>query len=90
MALGVVHVFLTADTSKQRLAELFRHAVPFVLAGTDIVKHVSSNLAQAKGVIKLSIGEKLAVRGDIETMKSSFRRRLKLTRNEVFLLSPAG
>ena len=60
-ALSVVHVFITADTSKQRLAELLRHAVPSVLASTDIVKHVSGNLAQAKGIIKLSIGEKPAI-----------------------------
>ena len=77
-ALSVVHVFITADTSKQRLAELSRHAVPSVLAGTDIVKHVSGNLAQAKGIIKLSIGEKPAIRGDLGTMKFQLQAAVKI------------
>ena len=56
-ALGVVHVFITADTSKQRLAELLRHAVPSVLAGTDIVENISGGIGQAKSIIKLSISK---------------------------------
>ena len=77
-ALSVVHVFITADTSKQRLAELLRHAVPSVLAGTDIVKHVSGNLAQTKGIIKLSIGEDPAIRGDLGTMKFQLQAAVKI------------
>ena len=62
-ALSVVHVFIT---------------VPSVLAGTDIVKHVSGNLAQAKGIIKLSIGEKPAIRGDLGTMKFQLQAAVKI------------
>ena len=55
---GVVHVFITADTSKHRLAELLRHAVPSVLAGTAVLENIPGNLGQAKGIVKLSISEK--------------------------------
>ena len=76
--LGVVHILITANTSNQRLAEHPRHAVPSVLAGTDIVKHVSGNLAQAKRIIKLSIGEKPAIRGDLGTMKFQLQAAVKI------------
>lgn len=67
--LGIIHVFVTANTSKQRLAELTRHAVPPILAGTAVLKNSPGNLGQAKGVIKFSIGEEPTVRGDLGTVE---------------------
>ena len=64
-ALGIVHVFITANATKQRLAELTRHAMPSVLASTAVLKNITGNLGQAKGVIKLSIGEKPTVGGNL-------------------------
>jgi len=55
----------TTNTSKQRLAELPRHAVPSILATTVVLEDISRNPGQAKGVIKLSIGKQTAVRGDL-------------------------
>ena len=74
----VVYVLITTKATKHRLTELPRHAVPSVLAGTDIVKHVSGNLAQAKAIIKLSIGEKPAIRGDLGTMKFQLQAAVKI------------
>ena len=52
--LGVVHILITANTSKQRLAEQASHAVPPILAGTAVLENIPGNLGQAKGIIKLS------------------------------------
>ena len=68
--LGVVYVFITANTAKHRLAKLPRHAVPSVLAGTAVLENIPSNFGQAKRVIKLSIGEKPTVGSDLGTMKT--------------------
>ena len=67
--LSIIHVFITANASKQRLAELTRHAVPSVLAGTAVLKNSPGNLCQAKGVIKLSIGEEPTVGGNLGTVE---------------------
>ena len=61
--LSVVHVFITANASKQRLAELTRHTVPSILAGTAVVENTSGNLSQAKGIVKFPIGKQPGVRG---------------------------
>ncbi len=55
--LGVVYVFITANTAKHRLAKLPHHAVPSVLAGTAIVENISGGIGQAKSIIKLSISK---------------------------------
>ena len=76
--LGIIHVFITANASKQRLAELTRHAVPSVLAGTAALKNSPGNLCQAKGVIKLSIGEEPTVRGNLGTMEFQLQSAVKI------------
>jgi hypothetical protein len=88
--LGVVHILITANTSKQRLAELTCHAVPSILGGTAVLENIPGNLGQAKGIIKLSISEKPPLELILEPWNSSFRRRSKSTRKGDFLLSPAG
>ena len=67
---GVVHVFVAANTSKHRLAKLPRHVMPSVLAGTAVLENSPGNLGQAKGIVKFPVGEQPAIRGDLETMKS--------------------
>ena len=66
---GVVHISITAKSSKYRLAKLTRHAVPSVLAGTVVLENISANLGQAKGFVKLSIDKHTAVSGDLGTVK---------------------
>ena len=66
---GVVHVFVAANTSKHRLAKLPRHAMPSVLAGTAIVENISGGIGQAKSIIKLPIRQQPAVRGNLGTVK---------------------
>ncbi len=55
--LGVVHICIATNAPKHRLAKLTRHAVPSVLAGTAIVENILGGIGQAKGIVKLSIGE---------------------------------
>ena len=43
--------------------------MPTILAGTAIVENIPGGIGQAKGIIKLSIGEKPSVRGDLGTVK---------------------
>jgi hypothetical protein len=64
--LGVIHVCITANTPKQRLAELTRHAVPSFLAATAIMENLPGNLGQAENIIKPPISEQPGVRGDLE------------------------
>ena len=64
---GVVHVVVAAKTAKHRLAELPDHAMPPVLAGTAVLEKTPGNLGQAKGIVKLPIGEKSSVGSDLGT-----------------------
>ena len=66
---GVVYVLITTKATKHRLTELPRHAVPSVLAGTAVLENSPGNLGQAKGIIKLPIGQQPAVRGDLGPVK---------------------
>ena len=76
--LSVVHVFITANASKQRLAELTRHTVPSILAGTAVVENTSGNLSQAKGIVKFPIGKQPGVRGYLGTMKFQLQAAVKI------------
>ena len=76
--LGVVHVFITANASKQRLTELTRHAVPSVLAGTAILENILGNLGHAKGIVKLPIGEQPGVRGNPGTVELQLQAAVKI------------
>lgn len=43
-ALGIIHIFITANTTKYRLAELTRHTVPTVLACSIVLEKNPGNL----------------------------------------------
>ncbi len=62
---GVVHVIIPAKTAKHRLAELPDHAMPSVLAGTAVLEKIPGNPGQAKGIVKLPIGEKSSGGSDL-------------------------
>ncbi len=66
---GIVHVFIAAKTAKNGLAELPDHAMPPIPAGTVVLEKTPGNLGQAKGVVKLPVGEQSGVRGDLGTME---------------------
>ena len=76
--LGVVHILITANTSKQRLAEQACHAVPPILAGTAVVENIAGNLGQAKDIIKLSISEEPTVGSDLGTVKFQLQAAVKI------------
>ena len=65
---AVVHD-LGAKTAKKRLAELPDHAMPPVLAGTAVLEKTPGNLGQAKGIVKLPIGEKSSLGSDLGTVE---------------------
>ena len=67
---GVVHVVVATKTAKERLAELPDHAMPPVLAGTAVLEKTPGNLGQAKGIVKLPIGEKSSLGSDLGTQAS--------------------
>ena len=54
-------VIEATKTAKEGLAELPDHAVPPVLAGTAILEMALGNLGQAKGTVKLPVGEQSGV-----------------------------
>ncbi len=58
---GVVHVFIAAEASKNGLAELPDHAMPPILASTAVLEKVAGNVSQAKGMVKLPVVEKSGV-----------------------------
>ena len=76
--LGVVHILITANTSKQRLAEQASHAVPPILAGTAVLENIPGNLGQAKGIVELPIGEKSSVGSDLGTMEFEFEAAVEI------------
>ncbi len=66
---GVVHVVVATKTAKEGLAELPDHAMPPVLAGTTVLEKTPGNLGQAKGIVKLPIGQKSSVGSDLGTVE---------------------
>ena len=66
---GVVHIFIATKATKYRLTELPRHAVPSVFASTAVLENIPCNLGQAKGIVKLPIGEQPGIRGNPGTVK---------------------
>ena len=76
--LGVVHILITANTSKQRLAEQTCHAVPPILAGTAVLKNIPGNLGQVKSIVKLPIGEQPGVRGNPGTVELQLQAAVKI------------
>ena len=74
----MVRTVPAAGTAKHRLAELPDHAMPPVLAGTAVLEKIPGNPDQAKGIVKLPIGEKPAVRGDLGTVKLKLQAAVKI------------
>ena len=62
---GVVHVIVATKTAINGLAKLPDHAMPPVLAGTAVLEKAPGNLGQAKGIVKLPVGDKPSVGGDL-------------------------
>jgi hypothetical protein len=56
-SLGIVHVFIAANASKQRLTELTGHAVPSILASTVVLENSPGNLCQTKSIVKFAISQ---------------------------------
>ena len=51
--------------------------MPSVLAGTAIGENIPGGIGQAKGIIKLSIGEEPTVRGNLGTVKFQLQSAVK-------------
>ena len=66
---GAWPLFAPGLTAKEGRAELPDHAMPPVLAGTDVLEKTPGNLGQAKGILKLPIGEKSSVGSDLGTVE---------------------
>jgi hypothetical protein len=43
--------------------------MPPILASTAVLEKVAGNVSQAKGMVKLPVGEKSGIRGDLGTVK---------------------
>ena len=52
--------------------------MPSILAGTAIGENIPSGIGQAKGIIKLSIGKKPSVSGDLGAMKFQLQSAVKI------------
>jgi hypothetical protein len=74
---GVVHVIVATKTAKNGLAKLPRHAMPPVLAGTAVLEKTPGNLGQAKGIVKLPVGEKSSVGSDLGTVELKLQSTVK-------------
>jgi hypothetical protein len=68
-SVGVVHVVVPAKASENGLAKQPRHAVSPVLAGPAVLEKTPGNFGQAKGIVKLPIGEESSVRRNLGTME---------------------
>ncbi len=54
---GIVHIIVSGETTKDGLRELPDLTVPPVLAGATVGKNIASHLGKFDGVIKLPIGK---------------------------------
>jgi hypothetical protein len=64
---------------KYRLTEQSYQILPTVLAGKPAIKNILRDIiSQAKGIIMLSIGEKISVRADLGTIKFQLRATVKI------------
>ncbi len=89
--IGIVDVVVSAKTTKDRLAELPDHAMPPILASTAVLEKIPSNLGQAKGIIKLPIGKKPGVRGDLGTVKFQLQTAVEINPQKgAFCFHPPG
>ncbi len=66
---GIVHVVVAAKASENGLAELPDHLMLPVFAGTAVLEKTPGNLSQAKGIVKLPVGEKSSVGSDFGTVE---------------------
>ena len=66
---GIVHVVVPTKASENGLAELPDHLMPPVLTGTAVLEETPGNLSQAKGIVKLPVGEKSSVGSDLGTVE---------------------
>ncbi len=63
------------DTGAGKLPD---HAMPPVLAGTDVLEKTPGNLGQAKGIVKLSIGEQTGVSSDLGPVELKLQTAVKI------------
>jgi len=64
--------------------------MPPILASTTVLENIPGNLGQAKSIVKLPIGEKPVIRGDLGTVKFKLQAAVKINPQRGFLVSPAG
>ena len=87
---GVVHVFIAAKASKHRLTKQPSHAMPSIFAGTAALEKTPGNLAQAKGIVKLPIGEQSGVRCDPGTVELQLQATVEIDPQVGVFDSPVG
>ncbi len=87
---GIVYVFITAKTAKDGLTELPDHAMPPILASTAVLEKTPANLGQAKGVVKLPVGEQSGVRGDLGTMEFKLEAAVEIDPKATLFRLPIG
>ena len=75
---GIVCVLITTKATKHRLTKLPRHAVPSVLAGTDVLENSPGKLGRAKGIITLPISEQPSVGSGLGAVKFQLQAAVKI------------
>ena len=66
---GIVHVLVPRQAPEHGLAELSNQGMASVRAGAGVRQHLSSGLAQTKGIIKFAAGQQTTIRRDLRSVE---------------------
>ena len=68
-AFGIVHVFVSRETTENGLPQHSDKSMPAILAGSPVRQRFPCHRAEAKRVVEFAIGEQPSVRGHHRTAK---------------------
>src|SRR3954470_6354428 len=66
---GIVHILVSGAPPEDRLAELSNQGMSSVRAGAGVRQHLSSGLAQTKGIIKFAAVQQPAIGRDLRSVE---------------------
>ena len=87
---GIVHIIVSAETTKDGLTVLPDHAVPPVLAAEGVGEDIASHLGKYDGIIEFPIGKQSSVRCDLRCVKFRLQATVRIDPEARCFDSPIG
>ena len=77
-SLGIVHVLVSGQAPKHRLAQQARQQVARVLASTQVRQRRPTEVGQAENIVQLAVGQEPSVRRDPAAMEFQLQAAVKI------------